>query len=192
MKSNHPFILGACIACAGLLCGCEFDNGIALRKKEKPEVYASLQLWQKRFIDKGVIAKGFTSDMVYLAMGTPSKLETKDLPEGHAELWSYKNYYPNDMQATMGGYRAAEFSRESPYQPQFKPTQDNPDLSPDPHNNMNPQIPVGMASHNLSPSLFKAGPAQGASMEPADLQSYTYLILFLNGKVVRIYSGSNP
>ncbi len=185
------YFAGVIVAFAVLFTGCEFDNGIAQRKKEKADVYASLQVWQKRFIDKGVIAKGFTADMVYLAMGHPSKVEAKELKDGHAELWSYKNYYPNDMQATMGGYRAAEFTRESPYQPQFKDTQDAP--GSDPHNNFNQQVPVGMAiSHSELPSLSKAGPPQGASMEPADLQSYTYVILFLNGKVVRIYAAYNP
>ena len=41
-------------------------------------------------------------------------------------------------------------------------------------------------------SIFITGPAQGASMEPADLQAYTYVILFLNGKVVRYYARNNP
>jgi hypothetical protein len=191
MQRPHP-VIGRVALLAALADGCEFDNGIATRKREKAEVYAKLQVWQKRFIEKGVIAKGFTTDMVYIAMGHPTKVEAKELPEGHAELWSYKNYYPNDMQATMGGYRSADFTRESPYQPQFKPSQDDPDRSPDPHSNMNPQVPVGMASHNQSPSLFKAGPPQGGSMEPADLQSYTFVILFLNGKIVRYYAGYNP
>jgi hypothetical protein len=191
-KLHPPLIPIALIACAVLLTGCEFDNGIALRAKEKPEAYAKLQVWQKRFIEKGVIAKGFTSDMVYIAMGHPTKLETRELPEGHAELWSYKNYYPNEMQATMGGYRAKDYSAESPYQPQFKQTQDLPDSGLDPHSNMNPQVPVGMGVKPMPPSLFKAGPPQGGSMEPADLQSYTYMILFLNGRVVRFFAGYNP
>ncbi len=166
------------------LTGCEFDNGIAVRAKEKPEAYASLQLWQKRFVDKGVIARGFTTDMVYIAMGRPSKVEAKDLKEGHVEIWSYKNYYPNDMQATMGGYRAAEFSRESPYQPQMKMHESGA------AGYGTGSRPVGMSSTPESISL--TGPPQGASMEPADLQSYTYVVWFLNGKVVQYSAGSNP
>lgn len=174
MKSR-PALLGAVIGLAVLLTGCEFDNGIATRAREKPDVYANLQLWQKRFIEKGVIAKGFTSDMVYIAMGHPTKVETRELPEGHAELWSYKNYYPNEMQATMGGYRGADYNKDSGFQPQFRMTK--PDGTP-----------VWMGTPE---SIFRTGPPQGGSMEPADLQSYNFEILILNGKVLRVFAGYN-
>ena len=38
----------------------------------------------------------------------------------------------------------------------------------------------------VGPDMFKAGGPQGvSSAEPADLQSYTFLILFKEGKVAR-------
>lgn len=171
-----------------LVAGCEFDNGISVRAKEKPEVYASLHVWQKRFIEKGVIAQGFTSDMVYIAMGNPSKVETRELPQGRTEVWTYSRYYPNVTGAHGSTFNGADYNTDSGFQGQFNATQDDPNLSPDPHSNQNPQIPVGM-SKNL-PSLFKAGPPQGGSMEPADIRSYTFVILFKDGKVAKF--GSYP
>ena len=180
---SHPFFFGVLLGAVALFSGCETDNGIASRAREKPDTYANLQLWQKRFIEKGVIAKGFTTDMVYIAMGHPTKVQVKEIPEGHAELWTYKNYYPNEMQATMGGYRSADFTRESPYQPQFKTNKNGSSGFG------NGGEPVWMSTPE---SIFVTGPPQGGSMEPADLQSYTYMVLLLNGKVVRFYAGYNP
>lgn len=170
---------------AVVLTGCEFDNGISLRAKEKPEVYASLHVWQKRFIEKGVIAQGFTSDMVYIAMGNPSKVEMKPEPQGRMEVWTYSRYYPNVTGAHGSTFNGAGYNTDSGFQGQFKATQD---AVGDPHSNQNPQEPVGMGGP--PPSLFKTGPPQGGTMEPADIRSYTFIILFKDGKVAKF--GSYP
>ena len=78
-----------------MVTGCETDGGIAARTREKSAAYATLKISEKRFIDKGIIAIGFTPDMVYMAMGRPSKVESKAYPEGDRELWTYSRYYPN-------------------------------------------------------------------------------------------------
>ena len=160
---------------------------IALRAKEKPEVYASLQVWQKRFIEKGVVARGFTPDMVYIAMGKPTKVETRARPLGKVEIWTYLYYYPNVTEAHGSTFNGAEYSTDSPYQGQFKPTQD---AAGDPHSNMNPQIPVGMST--TPPSLFKSGPPQGGTMEPGNMRSYTFLVVFEDGKVTKVGAFPNP
>ena len=180
MKLSHSLLAAATLLVV-LLTGCEFDNGISVRAKEKPEVYASLHVWQKRFIEKGVIAQGFTSDMVYIAMGNPSKVEKREFPQGGLEVWTYSRYYPNITGAHGSTFDAAGWNSDSAFQGQFKATQDAPGL--DPHSNQNPQVPVGMAGG--PPSLFKAGPPQGGTMEPADIRSYTFIILFKDGKVTK-------
>ena len=169
-------LLGAAALLTAFVAGCEFDNGIATRAREKPGVYAALLPWQKRYVDKGVIAQGFTTDMVYLAMGQPTKTETKEIPEGHAELWTYTNYYPNVTQASVAGYQSAGFNQDSAFQGQFQTTKSNGQ-------------PVWMGTPQ---SISRTGPPQGGSMEPADLQSYTFLVLFENGKVTRFLAGKNP
>jgi len=158
--------------------GCESDGGIAARTREKSASYAKLKLSERRYIDKGIIATGFTPDMVYMAMGKPTKIESKPYPEGTRELWTYSRYYPN-YEAGQG-FKTVPYSTESHYQ-----RARSQDAGGDPHSNFNPQIPNGM-DYNQGQSLFKAAGPQGApSTEPADLQSFTFLVLFKEGKVAR-------
>src|SRR4051812_31746473 len=87
---------------------------LSSRKKEKKEVYAALKPWEKKYVDKGTIAVGFTPDMVYIAMGKADKVESKDLPEGHVELWTYARAYPDLSQ--LRGFVSAAFTPESAFQ----------------------------------------------------------------------------
>jgi len=184
---NQHFLptAGAAVLLALLITGCESDGGIAARTQEKSAVYATLKVSEKRFIEKGVIAMGFTPDMVYMAMGHPTKVESKELPQGHAELWTYDRYYPN--YDAGHGFKYADFTTESAYQPQPPVFQDKPNY--DPSNPSRQQVPLGM-ENNILP--FHNGGPQGSSMEPADLQSFKFVILFVNGKVDRFGATPNP
>ena len=181
---NKPLIsLGAAVLLALFVAGCESDGGIAARTQEKSAVYATLKISEKRFIEKGVIDTGFTADMVYMATGHPTKVESKELPQGHVELWTYDRYYPN--YDAGHGFKYADFTTESAYQPQPPQFQDMPNYNPsDPARK---QVPIGMEGNVLP---FHNGGPQGSSMEPADLQSFKFVILFENGKVARF--GATP
>ena len=178
---------GAVVALALLLAGCESDNGLAARKQEKSAAYATARTWQKSFIEEGVIAQGFTPDLVYIALGKPSKIETKELAEGHAELWTYNQVYPNVD--AVHGFRHADFTTESAYQPQRALTQSAPGSNS--YDPFGPKIPMGM-SQGGGESIAKTGVAQGGSMEPAALRSYTIKVLFAGNKVVQIGADENP
>ena len=115
MNKNH-LPLGAAVLLTLVLVGCETDGGISARTQEKSAVYATLKPWEKKYIEKGTVAVGFTPDMVYMAMGHPDKVESKDLPEGHVDLWTYSRYYP-DL-SSIHGFQSAKFTAESAYQPQ--------------------------------------------------------------------------
>jgi len=176
----HLIPAGAAVVLALLVTGCESDGGVSARKQEKSAVYATLRPWQKTLIDKGVISNEFTPDMVYLAMGKPDKVETKDFPEGRAEMWTYSHYFPNVD--AIHGYRSAEFSTESAYQPQRALTQLDA--------NSGLTVPTGM-SRGGGDTLGRTGGPQGGSIEPADLRSYTIKVLFASGKVVRFGANEN-
>src|SRR5471030_935786 len=90
-----PAGAGAALLLALLVTGCESDGGMSARAQEKSATYAALKPWQKKYIDKGAVTIGFTTDMVYISMGRPDKVDTKDLAEGKAELWTYSRYYPS-------------------------------------------------------------------------------------------------
>ena len=76
--------------------GCE-SSGVSARIQEKSAVYNSLQPWQQRDIQNGVVSVGSTTDVVYLAIGKPSKIVTS--ADGAETTWTYNNYYPPSAQS---------------------------------------------------------------------------------------------
>ena len=176
-------ISGAAIGLALLVAGC--STGPSARIQEKASVYATLKTWEKKHIEKGVIANGFTPDMVYMAAGNPSNVKS----QGNEELWTYHNYYP-PVDAVHMGY--APYRTETPYQPAL--TQ-NPNYGQAPYvddDGAGPAYqptaighPTGM-DRGGGPSIATTGAPQGSTIEPADLESYTLLVLFVDGKVTRI------
>ena len=185
-RSIRWLFAGVVIALALSLTDCETDGGVAARTQEKSKAYAPLKTWQKKLIDAGVISQGFTPDMVYMAMGKPTTVEKKELPEGHAEMWIYTHYYPNVD--AIHGFQHANFTTESAYQPQRALTQTVAGVYP---NDLGAkQEPMGM-DRNGNESIAKTGVAQGGSMEPADLRSYTLKVLFAGDKVVQIGADQN-
>jgi len=177
---------GGILLVALLLGGCETDGGVAARAREKPAAYAALNPWQKRFVAKGVVAAGFTPDVVYIAMGRPDTIEKKDLPAGHAELWTWKRYYPNID--AVHGFRHQPFTTESAYQPQMSREQTVAGEYP---NDLGAEkVPLGM-DRNGGESIGKTGGPQGGSMEPATLQSYTMQVLFQNGRAAKMAAIAN-
>jgi hypothetical protein len=162
MKTSHCLV-GAALGLTLLLTGCESDG--SARIQEKSAVYASLKPWQKKYIDTGVIAKGFTPDMVYMAIGNPSEKK----PADGGELWTFKNYYPSV---------AADQNKRAL----------NTETA------MDHSLSGGMQMQNGSPtfssrtgqSISNTGGPQGGSLEPADLQSYTLWVTFQNGVVTKM------
>jgi len=187
MKS-YQISAGAAVVLALLVTGCENDGGVSARKQEKAAVYAPLRPWQKTLIDAGTIGNEFTPDMVYIAMGKPDKIETKDFPEGRAEMWTYTHYFPNVD--AIHGFRHADFTTESAYQPQRALMQTDVTGGAYANDNFAKQTPMGMDVAG-GESIAKTGVAQGGSMEPADLRSYTIKVLFASGKVVRFGANEN-
>ncbi len=168
MKKSLPLLI-ASLVCALFVTGCETD-GLSARKQEKSAVYATLKPWEKSYIDKGVIALGFTPDMVYMAVGNASKVEPVVNADGtKAEMWTFKNYYPS-VEANALKYN---YNTESHYQPSA--TQSN---------GAGGQQPLG-TSRNGGPSIGTTGGPQG-TMDLAELPSYTLWVTFRDGKVVKM------
>ena len=171
-----PAVFVAATLSALLLTACESDNGIARRERERPAAYASLHVWQKRFIEKGVIAKGFSPDMVYMAMGNPSVVRQGN----NGELWTYKYYYPpGDLSHERFHYyeEVAMHANNMVLGSLMEGGGGGPAGTPH---------PAGSLKGGVTPLAFRPGPPQGGSMEPADLQSYTLQVFFQGGKVTQI------
>ena len=139
-------LLGAALGLALFVTGCETD-GSSTRIQEKSAVYATLKPWEKNYIDKGVIALGFTPDMVYMAIGKPSTVDPVATPEGKGEKWTYKNYYPTPE----AGALRYNLNSEQHYQPS------NTEPSP-----TGGQMPRGMGGLGTGPqSIATTGGPQG-------------------------------
>jgi len=172
MKKTLP-LLGVALGFALRITGCESDSSSA-RIQEKSAVYATLKPWQKKNIDKGVVALGFTPDMVYMAIGNPS---TKT-PIGAGEMWIYKNYYPSAAAEQV----RVTFNTESHYA-------NSSNLAPGmPGSN----APSGSRAGKSTPSNSQTSGPQGGSIEPADLVSYTLWLTFENGVVSKMKLDQNP
>ena len=141
---------------------------------------------EKRFIGKGVIAADFTPDMVYMAVGNPTQVEPVKTTDGsEAEVWIYKNYYPSYDAAHM---EYAPFTTESVYQPAkfiSEPFTDAPDYDGEEYHNTGGPTRTPMGMGRTSQSNATTGGPQGGTMEPADLQAYTLVVLFHEGKVAK-------
>lgn len=102
MKLNAA--LAIILGSAGLLLsGCE-TSGVSGRIQEKPAVFAALSPDEQAIIKAGEVEVGFTTDMVYLALGKPSKEETKDTTGGPVTLWTYTRYFGNIATGSIAGY----------------------------------------------------------------------------------------
>ena len=84
------------LASVFLFVGCE-SSGVASRVAEKSVVYNALAPWQQRDIQNGVVSVGGSTDMVYMALGKPSKIVTS--ADGAQTTWTYSNYYPPSSQS---------------------------------------------------------------------------------------------
>jgi hypothetical protein len=178
---TRSIALGAAAWVALFLAGCETTGRISARTQEKSAVYSKLQRWEKMYIDRGLVAVGFTPDMVYMAVGRPTKAEPRDLSGVQSELWIYKHFFPTpDANYARFGNGSAE--PVNPPAPARVAPAENPAAA---------KASRGMGTASMDhPSNFATGGPQGGSMEPSDLQSYTLYVLFEDGKATKV--GINP
>ena len=165
MNKNLP-LLGVALGLALVLAGCETDNASS-RIHEKSAVYASLKQWQKKKVDRGIVALGLTPDMVYMAIGNPSSKE----PLGTGEVWIYRHYFPTPGAEHLKSTLNTE-SRHS------NEASVNAGM-------LGGNAKAGTANRNLG-TVAAASEPQGGSMEPADMASYTFWVTFEGGVVTHL------
>lgn len=90
MKTN---LLLICVLALLLTAGCS-NNGVTKRIQEKADVFARLTPRQQDQVQHGGIEPGYTVDMVYIALGQPTAINTS--ADGRDTVWIYKNYYLPD------------------------------------------------------------------------------------------------
>lgn len=148
----------AALAVILLVSSCDI-SGVNTRIQEKSVVFNNLEPWQQRDIQNGIVNVGYSTDMVYMALGKPSKIVTS--ANGEETIWTYNNYYPPTAQSapqmnidSRGGSNYAS-QVESPNSPRGK---------------------SGIADTGTK------GTAQ-TSLDVPDLPSDTLFVTFRNGQV---------
>ena len=89
---NFPVRLLLSLSAAAAVAGCTSPQ--ARRSAEFPNVLAPLSDAVKDKVLNGVVEEGYTSDMVYIAVGKPSEVAAGEEQGRHVEVWSYKNFTP--------------------------------------------------------------------------------------------------
>jgi hypothetical protein len=156
-----------CAVTAGLLAGCE-STGVSSRIQEKPAVFAGLTADQQKMIESGEIEVGFTSDMVYLALGKPARVNTKDTPDGPVTMWTYTKYFPTNTTVKMTMSRDGGMTYAPPM--------------------VSANAPTGANAPAMfrAPSFGSAGTGPQQSLEPGDLPTDTLYVMIYNDKVFQI------
>jgi len=106
MKSRF-ILLG--VSLVALLFGAGCQN-VESRIKEKPDVFAKLDVATQDKIKQGIIDLGFTEDMVYLSLGAPDQKREAVSAAGQTVTWIYNTYYERyDGTHHMGYHRQVYF-----------------------------------------------------------------------------------
>ena len=166
--------LVAAFVLALLAAGCSTVDpavAIATRIKEKADVYAKLTPDQQKAIKAGSIEYGYTPDMVYMAMGQPAKVQTKDLAAGKVEMWTYVLFTPVDptAQNNINNPDSAHYATGVN-------AANSPDVSAD-------------APQSAKPTNTSAASGATAQMQPLDLpdmKTSKLLVFIANGRVAGI------
>lgn len=84
-----------------VLAGCQ---NVESRIKEKPDVFAQLDVATQDKIKQGIIDLGYTQDMVYLALGEPDQKREALSATGQTVTWIYNSYYERYEGTRHAGY----------------------------------------------------------------------------------------
>jgi len=104
---THPLPLRALrplalVLLALLFTGC---STIDSRIKEKSAAFGALDASTQDKIRLGRVEIGFTTDLVYIALGTPDERTIKTSAAGNDETWIYNSYHQDYLGSAHTGYR---------------------------------------------------------------------------------------
>jgi hypothetical protein len=99
----HRIVIIAAV-CSVLSCleGCANASS---RLRARPAAAAALDPVTREKIEQGVIEPGFTSEMVFLALGRPTTPLGADIDQTREGVWKYSNQYRNERDFIRSGFR---------------------------------------------------------------------------------------
>lgn len=155
---NIPqFVRLAGAVAASTVAACQ--SGRVSRIEEHASLFASLQPQTQQIIRDGLFDRGFSPELIYMALGKPNHAQSADTTNGTVMIWKYRNF----LYGSTGPVKlSANVLGSKPYGPI-----------------LSSNAPGG-------PSLFstKAGPMQPTVSDGSDSAIGTLHIEFLNGRVV--------
>lgn len=90
-------------------------NTVKTRIEEKSAVFNSLDPQTQARIRQGLVDVGYTTDMVYIAMGKPDEVKDRVTADGHETTWIYNSYWQE-----YEGTRVVGFHRSVYYDPRAR------------------------------------------------------------------------
>jgi outer membrane protein assembly factor BamE (lipoprotein component of BamABCDE complex) len=84
-----------------VLPGC---NTFERRAQKKADVFATLSPETKARLQSKTIHVGDTSDMVYIALGSPDEKRVSASPTGETTIWTYNRYWQEYRGEAYGGF----------------------------------------------------------------------------------------
>ena len=97
-----PLLLAVAVALAGC-------DTIDQRIGRKSAVFGALPAAEQARLRQGTVAIGDTPDMVYIAIGEPSRRLEKRTAVSNRTIWIYRRYYEDYAGADFAGYRRRVF-----------------------------------------------------------------------------------
>lgn len=102
MKSPLPLLALATATLLLAFTGCSTVNS---RIKERYAVFSSLDAATQDRLRLGRVDIGDTPDMVFIALGRPTKTTERITHDGRDSTWSYKSFYEEYAGTAQTGYR---------------------------------------------------------------------------------------
>ncbi len=101
MKPSPLPLLAAVLGLLAAGCTAVVDPSVAInaRIQEKNDTYVRMTQVAQKSVQSGTIVKGFTSDMVYMALGKPSAVQAKDTSLGKLQMWTYDVFIPQNVES---------------------------------------------------------------------------------------------
>lgn len=112
LAAFQPFARVATVVCLCFLSGCATTP--VERMARYPELLEDVSPEQAAQIRQGNLDLGFTSNMVFLAVGAPSEVYRRQSEAGASEVWVYLRYARQSYPAVFAPYYPS-----SPYQSRY-------------------------------------------------------------------------
>ncbi|MFM1850784.1 MAG: hypothetical protein RIS54_468 [Verrucomicrobiota bacterium] len=88
-----------------LLAAAGCATSVAHRIEEKSALFANLPAHVQESLREGNIGVGYSPDLVYIALGSPTEKETRETSEGPVEVWIYRRYFGAMNPQTLPSYQ---------------------------------------------------------------------------------------